>query len=551
MDKIKNMCKEGLSYSIFTFFVALYFTVVINLPVYKELFQILSALDTVKIGFVISIPILFLAVFNFLFNLFTWPLISKPFFSVLLVASSVVSYGGYNYGVMFDYGMIENVFETDTSEASSYFSVYSVLWVTLMGVIPAVLIFKIKLPCPTKMSFLGIVLVKLASMVLSLCVVSVIAFFYYQDYASVGRNNAYLKKTIIPNEFFYSGVKFINNRFFTAPLLYREIGLDAKQSKKALHQAQEKPTLLVFLLGETARSQNYELNGYPRSTNQYTRELDVISFKDVDSCGTATAVSVPCLFSKLTRNNFDRQLADAQDNVLDIMKRADVSILWIENDGGDKEVAKNMKKITVDRSRKDELCNGSTCYDMALLDGFDENAENLSGNRIIFMHLIGSHGPTYYQRYPKEQAKFQPDCPRADIENCSLDEIVNTYDNTILYTDYVMSQTIEKLKSLESEYNTALIYLSDHGESLGEGGLFLHGLPYSFAPEYQTKVPLIMWMSPGFKEAKNVNYACLKKSAEKQDTFSHDNVFHFLLGLMDVETKEYDGALDIFAPCRG
>lgn len=550
MDRIKKTCKDGMSYVKFTFCIALYFATVLNIPVYKELTQILIELDSFKIGFVISVPILFLAVLNFLFTFFTWPLIYKPFFMLLLIMSSLVSYGGYNYGVMFDYGMIENVFETDASEARSYLSLYSILWVLLIGGIPAFVVFKVNLSCKTSLSFIGIILGKLVSLISSVVVVVIIAFFYYQNYASIGRNNIHLKKLIIPNEFVYSTFKYIGNTFFNASLLYRPIGLDAKQSEKALKQAQEKPTFLVFLLGETARNQNYELNGYPRSTNKYTRELDVISFLDVDSCGTATAVSVPCLFSKLTRSHFDRRLSDTQDNVLNIMKRAGISILWKENDGGDKDVAKWMKKITVDRSRKDEMCNGNTCFDMALLDDFEGNVENLSGNRIVFLHLSGSHGPTYFQRYPKSKAQFQPDCPRADIENCSVEEIVNTYDNTILYTDYVMSKTIEKLKTLESKYNTALIYISDHGESLGENGLFLHGLPYSFAPEYQTKVPLILWMSPGFKEAKNVNYDCLKNNAKKQGIYSHDNVFHSLLGLMDVETKEYEKSLDIFSECR-
>ena len=212
-------------------------------------------------------------------------------------------------------------------------------------------------------------------------------------------------------------------------------------------------------------------------------------------------------------------------------------------------MARNITQITVDRSRQDEMCNGKTCYDMALLENFDQDAEGLDGNRMIALHLIGSHGPTYFQRYPREKATFLPDCPRADIENCSVEEIVNTYDNTILYTDYVISQAIEKLESLEDKYNTALVYVSDHGESLGENGLFLHGMPYSLAPNHQTKVPLIMWMSPGFKTNKQINYDCLSQQA-KNGNYSHDNIFHSILGIMDIETQEYEKSLDIFSTCR-
>ncbi|EKO3734625.1 sulfatase-like hydrolase/transferase, partial [Vibrio metschnikovii] len=344
--------------------------------------------------------------------------------------------------------------------------------------------------------------------------------------------------------------KYLNNNYFITPLPYQEIGQDAQQSAQAIKSAETKPTLVVFIMGETARSQNYQLNGYPRKTNAYTDELPIVSFQDVISCGTATAVSVPCLFSSMTRTNFDRQKADNQDNALDILKRAGISLLWKENDGGDKEVAKNIDIITIDRTQKNQLCNGKTCYDMALLENFEQNVENMQGNRFIALHLIGSHGPTYFQRYPNDKAAFIPDCPRADIENCSVEQIVNSYDNTILYTDYVLRQTIDKLKALQKNYHTALIYVSDHGESLGENGVFLHGMPYRFAPEYQTKVPLMVWMSPSFQKIKNINYDCLQQSAKKTGIYSHDNIFHSLLGIMDVNTDVYQPELDIFKSCR-
>lgn len=548
LNRIKTATKGEFSYLSFTFLMALYFTLVVNLPVYKELLSIFTKLDTVKIGFAISIPLFFLAALNLIFNLLSWPWLSKPLFALLLIVSSMVSYAGYNYGTLFDYSMIANIFETDSSEAGSYLSRYSLLWSLFMGILPALWVCRIKLSLDGSLP--KMVLHKLIGILASLAVIAVIAGLYYQDYASVGRNNSYLKKMIIPTQYVYSATQYIRDTYFTTPQPYQQLGLDAKQSAQALALAQSKPTLLVFVMGETARSQNYQLNGYERATNPYTSQFDVISFQDVSSCGTATAVSVPCLFSNLTRANFERSVADNQDNVLDILNRAGISLLWKENDGGDKGVARNIPSMTVDRSRKDAMCNGSTCFDMALLENFDQEVAGMHGNRMIALHLIGSHGPTYFQRYPKEHAVFMPDCPRADIENCSVEQITNSYDNTIRYSDYVIGQAIEKLQSLEDQFNTALIYVSDHGESLGENGLFLHGMPYSLAPEYQTKVPLMLWMSPGFKEAKKVNDACLKAAAQQTEMYSHDNIFHSLLGIMDIQTNEYDATLDLFNPCR-
>ncbi|MDE1238978.1 phosphoethanolamine transferase [Vibrio aestuarianus] len=537
----------NLSYVGISFCLALYFVVIVNLPVYSALSDVFSKLDGVKIGFVISIPIFFLATFNFLFNLFSWPWLTKPFFALLILLSAAVSYAGFNYGTLFDSDMIANIVETDSSEANSYFSLYSLVWMIGMGIIPALLL--IITPIQKNKSFFNLILRKLTSMAISLVVIGTVAMMYYQDYASVGRNNSYLRQLIIPTQLVYSIGKYVHRTYLATPIIYREIGLDAKQTPQALSAATDKPTLVVFVLGETARSQNYQLNGYSRPTNSYTKALNVISFQDVSSCGTATAVSVPCMFSSFTRDNYSRQAADNQDNFLDILKRAQVGLFWIENDGGDKNVAKNIDKIEIDRSRVDEQCNGQTCYDMAMLENFEKNIDKMQGNRMLLMHLIGSHGPTYFQRYPQNKKVFQPDCPRADIENCTVEQIINTYDNTILYTDYVIAQTIEKLKTLEDKYNTALIYISDHGESLGENGLFLHGMPYGLAPEYQTQVPMMFWTSPGFEREKSLNTTCLRNNAQ-QKIYSQDNLFHSMLGIMDITTEVYNPHMDLFANCR-
>lgn len=191
LNRIKTATKGEFSYLSFTFLMALYFTLVVNLPVYKELLSIFTKLDTVKIGFAISIPLFFLAALNLIFNLLSWPWLSKPLFALLLIVSSMVSYAGYNYGTLFDYSMIANIFETDSSEASSYFSTYSLVWTLLMGIIPAIWVLRVKLTM--RGSFIRMTLHKLAMILASVLAIGVIAALYYQDYASVGRNNSYLK----------------------------------------------------------------------------------------------------------------------------------------------------------------------------------------------------------------------------------------------------------------------------------------------------------------------------------------------------------------------
>jgi len=543
---MRTLNLKTFSYNQLVLILAVYFALPLNLPVYEKLAQIFTESAQIHWGFVISIPLFFLFALNFIFQIFSWPYLFKPFFALLLIISSILSFVGFQYGTIVDRDMLVNVLETNSSEASSYLTVYSVLWFVFLGVLPALWLLFTPIRKETGVwRFLG---KKGLSMLVSLLAVALIAALYYQNYSSVGRNNSSLKKMIIPTHFIYSSVGLVKQRYFTKPMVYKMIGTDAQQKTIATDSPDQKPTLVFFVLGETARVQNYQYFGYPRDTNAYTQPFQPIFFKDVASCGTATAISVPCMFSNMTRDNFDRNRADNQDNVLDILQRAGISLLWKENDGGDKGVAKNIPLKELARDKREGLCDGDTCYDIAMLENLDQEIADQNGNRMIFMHIIGSHGPTYFKRYPKEMAVYQPDCPRADIENCSVEQIVNTYDNTIRYTDYVLAQLMTKLESLQEDYNTALIYISDHGESLGENGMFLHGMPYNLAPDYQTQVPLLVWMSQGFSQSKGIDVDCLRSKTNLP--YSHGNLFHSLLGVMDVSTEAYETSLDLFSQCR-
>ncbi|MFA0547619.1 phosphoethanolamine transferase [Vibrio splendidus 5S-101] len=539
-----NLPRLNMSINKLPFVLAVYYLLVINLPISRELFNILSASQAESIGFIISIPFFFLAAFNFIFQVFNWPIFAKAFFILLLLTSSLVSYSMFNYGIFVDYGMIENVFETNSGEAASYLSSYSILWFVLMGGVPSLLLLFTDLE---RESWKDFAIWKAIGLLSSLIVIAIIAGLFYKDYVSIGRNNSHLKKMIIPTEYVASTAKYINNTYIKEPIPYQEIGLDA-QLKPEAKQA-EKPTLLVFVLGETARVYNYQYYGYEKETNAHTKPYSPIFFSDVQSCGTATAVSVPCMFSNMNRSNYDRDKAYNQDNVVDIMNRAGIHSIWREHDGGDKAVAHRIKEMTLVAKDSDPLCNKDVCYDTAMLENFEKDTQDLKQDSIIFYHISGSHGPTYFERYPEDHKKFVPDCPRSDIENCTKEQVVNTYDNTILYTDFFLSQAIQKLEKLTDKYNVALMYISDHGESLGENGIYLHGMPYSLAPKEQTHVPMILWMSDGFAEQKGINQTCLRK-AGKEQSFSQDNLFDSLLGLMDVQTKEYRENQDIFSACR-
>lgn len=524
----------------------LLFALVFNWPIFLHFYRILTALEHVKAGFALSIPLVLIAALNAVFLPFTFRYLLKPFFILLIMTASLVSYAMLKYGIIFDVGMVQNILETNSGEASSYLNASVVLWFLLTAVLPVLGLLWIKVEYPTPW-YKGLGL-RLGSIALSLLFLVGVAALYYQDYASVGRNNHSIVKEIVPSNYVRGLYRYARDILFATPVPYEPIGTDARVVAKS-----DKPTLMFLVVGETARSQNYSLNGYQKETNGFTmKEPDLVSFRDVRSCGTATAVSVPCMFSNLTRREYDETLAKSRDGLLDVLQHAGVSVLWKENDGGCKGVCNHVPTLEIEPKTFPEYCEGDSCYDEVLLQGLDQQIAGMKGkqgSKLVAFHLMGSHGPTYYRRYPAADRVFLPDCPRSDIENCSNEELVNTYDNTIRYTDKVLSQLIDKLKTLESQYNVGLVYLSDHGESLGAMGLYLHGTPYKFAPDDQTRVPLLTWFSPQLQRDRQLDQDCLRQEAGSK-RFSHDNLFHSMLGIMDVQTQAYDGKLDLFKPCR-
>jgi len=303
-----------------------------------------------------------------------------------------------------------------------------------------------------------------------------------------------------------------------------------------------------MVVGETARAEDFHIDGYQRNTTPRLEKLDVVNFKNVSSCGTATAISLPCMFSDLTHNNFDNNDARNRQNLLDALDVAGLQVLWRENNPDCKGVCDRIETQQVSDIYVDDLCNDGLCYDEVLFNGLDQYVKNIHGDAVIVLHTEGSHGPAYYRRYPEAFKKFEPECRSAAVEDCSDEELLNAYDNTILYTDYFLSKVIEYLKSSPATASSAMLYVSDHGESLGENGVYLHGLPYFMAPEYQKHVPMITWFSRGFSANKNLDMGCLRNKSGAE--FSHDNIIHSVLGIMDVTSGLYDTDLDMFASCR-
>jgi len=489
--------------------------------------------------FVAALGLLLFVVLSLLLALISNRYIIKPLLITLFLLSSAASYYMYAYGTIINDKMIQNIFETDTKEVKDLLNLTLFSYLFLLGVVPSFLVYKTEI---VKRSFKEEIVSRLKLILFDIVSVPVLYFAFSKYWVSFFRGHKTLRMYTNPAYYIYSLGKYVNEKYLTEPVKFKHIGLDAKQAEE------KKPKLVIFVLGEAARWDHFSLNGYKRDTNPNLEKIEnLINFPTVFSCGTETAVSVPCMFSPYNRAEYSDKLAKNTDSVIDVINRAGVNVLWRDNDSGSKGVASRIKNYE-DYNNADikPFCGKDGCYDDVLFYNLQKWIDDLnnSKNVLIVLHTKGSHGPAYYKRYPKKFEKFLPVCKSNQLQECKKEEVLNAYDNTILYTDYILKKSIDFLKRNENRYAVAMYYMSDHGESLGENGIYLHGMPYFIAPEAQKHPASVAWFGKNY----DINVTCVKKIASQK--YSHDNLFSTLLGLVDVRTKVYNPDMDIFKKCR-
>ncbi|ALV92501.1 MULTISPECIES: phosphoethanolamine transferase EptA [Pantoea] len=529
----------------FNLIAALFFTFVLNALFLLRAWEIIPYDRLHDYLFAASIPVVLASAFYLIFSLLAWPYVRKPLLIALVLVSAAANYFMHNFGTVIDTNMIENVFESDAQEAGALISSSYVVWMVLMGLVPVAAICLVRIK--TGQRWWWSLLQRLAGALGAILLILLMAVLFYKDYASLIRNNKGLVKMITPANIVSGTGHYVDQRYLQGSQALVKLGQDAKKGP-LIAQAQKK-TLVVLVVGETGRAENFSLGGYARETNPELKKQQVIYYPDASSCGTETAISVPCMFSNMPREHYDANLAHHQEGVLDILAHAGVSVLWRENDGGCKGACDRVPHTDMTQWKLPQYCHDGFCLDDVLLHRFDNYVDSLHNDGIIVLHQMGSHGPAYFQRYPAAFRRFTPTCDSNQIQDCDHQALVNTYDNSLLYTDDMVSRTIDKLKALSDRFNVALVYLSDHGESLGEHGMYLHGAPYLFAPSQQTHIPLLMWMSPGYAAAYHIDESCLRQQAASEKV-SQDNLFHTVLGMFNVQTSEYQPQLDMIRSCQ-
>lgn len=506
-----------------TLLVSAFLMLFANHALFSHILQIYP-LSATELPFLISIAIFFTALTTLYLLWVTFGRASKWVLALILVLASQAAYYMDTYGVIVDTVMLDNILQTNPQEFAGLLTFKLLIYTVFLGVLPAWYVIRYSANSTmNKAVLLG--KLKLSALLILLVVLAVAPFTAH--YASFIREHKVARMYANPTFFSYSVIKYLVLATQSSEVkTLTAVAQDAVEVDTHHHHE-----LIIMVVGETARADRFSLNGYQRLTNPRLQKEDVVSLRNVSACGTSTGVSVPCMFSVLGRKEFDKEKAKHMENALDVLSDNGVEILWRDNNSDSKDVATRMRYEDFKTPTFNTVCDAE-CRDVGMLKGLDQFIASKKGKDIlIVLHQMGNHGPEYYRRYPKAFEQFTPTCKSGELSTCTQQEVDNAYDNAILYTDYFLSEVIRFLKQYDNTYETAMLYVSDHGESLGEHGFYLHAAPYMIAPKEQTHVPAIVWMG------KHFDYNLDQLRPFQDYPFSHDDVFCSLLVSYELDSE--------------
>jgi lipid A ethanolaminephosphotransferase len=532
---------------------ALWMGLFANWPMWRQL----QAMDEVGGPFIVSFAIIVTVATGALLSLLAWPRLIKAVLVVLLLSAGALAHFIGSYGIVFDPTMVVNLVQTDLRETRDLLNWRLLLSVALLGALPAWWL--LRQPAAPRQSPAKRLCGNVAAFAIGIAALLLLTLSMFADLASTMRNHKSIRYMITPLNGVYSLSVTAVRRHATRSGPPAVIGSDARLLPRAA--GTKPPPLLLLVVGETARAMNFSLNGYERPTNPELAKLpatQLVSLRQVTSCGTATAASLPCMFSPLGREAFG-DLKGRQENLLDLLQRAGLAVLWLDNQSGCKGLCDRVPNSVTTQLPEGaaplpaSLCKGRECFDEALLHELDKrvaalDAERVARGLVLVMHPMGSHGPAYFKRSPPDLKPFQPECRSNALQQCPREQVVNAYDNTIATTDRLLARSIAWLQTQQDRFDTGMFYVSDHGESLGENGLYLHGMPYAMAPREQTHVPMLLWVPEAGALAASLKPGCLQGLSDRPA--SHDQLFHTVMGWVGARADVYRADWDLLAGCR-
>jgi len=529
---------------------ALYLAAAANWPLWRELAH-LGGAPAIYLPTIAGMAVLLVCATVALLSLTAWPRWMKPLWAAVVLLAAFAQHFMLEYRVVMDPTMVANVLQTDPNEVRDLLNWRMAFHVLLVALLPALALWRLRVAPVRAMSGLWR---NTALLLLSGAVALLAAVSMNRQLAPLMRNNVHLRYMMNPVASLYSAGAVLARPMFEHRR--KLVPITAGTALGASYAGQARPPLFVLVVGETARADHFGIDGYARDTTPELAARKVLSWRDVHSCGTNTLASVPCMFSHLGKQGYEAR-KDDHENLVDVLQAAGLAVLWLDNQAGCKGVCARIPNASayegLSPADRAALCVGEECLDDVMLKGLDARIAALPAERrakgvVLVMHQMGSHGPAYYKRSAPDVKRFLPECRTNALAECGHAELLNVYDNSIAQTDRFLARTIDWLDAQSGRYDTALLYLSDHGESLGEYDLFLHGLPYGVAPEVQKHVPMVAWLGRGMRARRGLAPGCIEAGLDAPLT--HDNLFHTVLGLMDVANPAYRRALDALASCR-
>ena len=540
-DRANTRCRLTVGTETLIVIVAAFLVIADNVPLWRAVLDGRSWVDGSTWGYALGVLLFLVGAYTALLSLVATRFVLKPLLIGALLSGAVVAYYVARYGVVLDAAMMRNVLHTDAHEALELIDGGLLAALLILGVAPGTLV---ALADVRRRTWRRAIVVRGGTILIALTAAMVAALTVFQNLAPLIRNRHEVRYQLTP----------LNLASAVTRLLRADLGVAAAKVdppvivRRDAAVGTNRPTLFVLVIGETARAANFSLNGYPRDTNPELSKLDIINFADTRSCGTSTEVSLPCMFSPFGRRAYDEARITRHDSLLTQLARAGIRVVWRDNQSGCQGVCTGVELQRFDDLQLPGVCAAGRCFDEVLLHDLNALTRDDYGDLMLVLHQLGNHGPAYYRRYPDAFKHFEPACETDMLHDCTQQQIVNAYDNAVRYTDHLLARLISFLQTQRPRYDVALVYVSDHGESLGESGLYLHGMPYAIAPKEQIEVPMLLWLSSEFASHRGIDLGCLRRRAH--DPASHDHLFHTVVRALDVITPDFDPSFDLIAGCR-
>lgn len=483
-----------------------------HIPFFNFVFENINYKSINGVFVITSLVILMIVLNAFVFFLFLFlsQRVGKFLLVLFFLMNAIAVYFVITYGIIVDESMIGNVLNTNYEESSSYFSYKMILYLIFLGVLPSYFIVKSKIE---RVSFKRFSILSSLTLLFAL----VLVFANASNWLWIDKNSKRLGGLAMPwsyvvnTSLFYIHQHKKNEKEILLP------DAKIKDNEKAV---------VILVIGESARRQNFSLYGYSKNTNPMLSKTQNLFHFNATSSATYTTAGVKSILDH-------KETDDLYEILPNYLYRNDVEVIWRTSNWGEPPVhIKNYQdRAYLHTNCKEDYCN----YDEVLLLGLKDQILASKKNKIlIVLHTSTSHGPSYNKKYPPQFEQFKPVCESVELSNCSQAELINAYDNTIVYTDYILHKTIEELKGLNS-FKSTMLFVSDHGESLGEKNLYMHGIPMSIAPKEQYEIPFIVWISDSSnKKVKSLN------------NLSQYHVFHSVLNFLNIESPIYNEEMNIF-----